>query len=216
MFGTRLKSLRLSHKLSQDELANNLNKKYTKNISKSMISRWENNKTDPQMAYVRIIADYFEVSPSQLLNESSSSDDAILFNSTRNRTMTAIRRVPILGTIACGDPITAEENIEGYLDEPEDSLPNGTVFYLKAKGASMEPTIPDGSDVLIREQPDVEDDEIAAVLVNNDTEATLKRIKRQGKTALLMPDNNDYDPIIITKDNPARILGKAIRFTTKL
>lgn len=216
MFGTRLKSLRLSHKLSQDELANNLNKKYTKNISKSMISRWENNKTDPQMAYVRIIADYFEVSPSQLLNESSSSDDAILFNSTRNRTMTAIRRVPILGTIACGDPITAEENIEGYLDEPEDSLPNGTVFYLKAKGASMEPTIPDGSDVLIREQPDVEDDEIAAVLVNNDTEATLKRIKRQGKTALLMPDNNDYDPIIITKDNPARILGKAIRFITKL
>lgn len=72
MFGTRLKSLRLSHKLSQDELANNLSEKYTKNISKSMISRWENNKTDPQMAHVRIIADYFEVSPSQLLNESSS------------------------------------------------------------------------------------------------------------------------------------------------
>lgn len=216
MFGTRLKSLRLSHKLSQDELANNLNKKYTKKISKSMISRWENNKTDPQMAYVRIIADYFEVSPSQLLNESSSPDDAILFNSTRNRTMTAIRRVPIIGTIACGDPITAEENIEGYLDEPEDSLPKGNLFYLIAKGHSMEPTIPDGSKVLIRQQSEIEDDEIAAVLVNSDTEATLKRIKHSGNIVMLMPDNKDFDPIIITNDNPARILGKAIQFVTTL
>ena len=124
--------------------------------------------------------------------------------------------VPILGTIACGDPTTAEENIEGYLEEPEDSLPSGTVFYLVAKGHSMEPTIPNGSNVLIREQPEVEDDEIAAVLVNSDTEATLKRVKHSGNIVMLMPDNKDYDTIIVTKDSPARILGKAIRYTTEL
>ena len=124
--------------------------------------------------------------------------------------------IPILGEIACGDPTTAEENIEGYLEEPEDSLPSGTVFYLVAKGHSMEPTIPNGSNVLIREQPEVEDDEIAAVLVNSDTEATLKRVKHSGNIVMLMPDNKDYYPIIVTKDSPARILGKAIRYTTEL
>lgn len=126
------------------------------------------------------------------------------------------KRIPIIGEIACGKPILAEENIQGYLEEPEDSLPKGTIFYLKAKGNSMEPTIPNGSNVLIRQQPIVEDDEIAAVLVNDDSEATLKRVKHQGKIIMLVPDNKNYDPIIITKEYPAKILGKAIRYTNNL
>ena len=62
----------------------------------------------------------------------------------------------------------------------------------------------------IREQPDVEDGEIAAALVDGDTEATLKRIKRQGDLVMLMPDNKNYDPIILDKRNPGRIIGKAV------
>ncbi|MDT3394570.1 MAG: S24 family peptidase, partial [Bacillota bacterium] len=124
--------------------------------------------------------------------------------------------IPILGEIACGNPITAVENISGYVEEPSDNLPSGTLFYLKAKGHSMEPTIPDNSNVLIREQPNVEDGEIAAVLVNGDTEATLKRVKHQGNLVILMPDNQAYNPFIVTPDNPARVLGKAIRYTTDL
>lgn len=80
----------------------------------------------------------------------------------------------------------------------------------------MEPTIPDGSKALIREQPIVEDDEIAAVLVNSDTEATLKRVKHSGNIIMLMPNNKDYDPIIVNKDSPVRILGKAIQYVTTL
>lgn len=74
----------------------------------------------------------------------------------------------------------------------------------------MEPKIPNGSDVLIRMQDDVEDGEIAAVLVNGDMEATLKRVKKQGDIIMLVAENNAYAPYIITKDNPARILGKAV------
>ena len=78
-------------------------------------------------------------------------------------------RIPIIGTIACGDPILADENIIGYRYHLRDTLPSCDTFYLKAAGDSMEPTIRNGADVLIRLQDGVEDGEIAAVLVNGDT-----------------------------------------------
>lgn len=120
-------------------------------------------------------------------------------------------KIPIIGEIACGDPITAEENIEGYTEETfERPIPSGNLFALRCKGHSMEPTIHDGSLVTIREQPTVEDGEIAAVLVDGDNEATLKRVKHQGDLIMLMPDNQEYDPIILDKNNPGRIVGKAV------
>jgi len=125
-------------------------------------------------------------------------------------------KVPILGLIACGDPIYVEENFAGFRYESPDNLPSGKLIYLKAKGDSMEPTIPNGSYVLIREQPEVENGEIAAVLVNGDTEATLKRFKKQGDTIILMPDNPKHEPILVDEHNPARIIGKAIRYTQDL
>lgn len=119
--------------------------------------------------------------------------------------------IPIIGEIACGDPITAEENIEGYTEEIfEKPVPSGTLFGLRCKGHSMEPTIHDGSIVTIREQPDVEDDEIAAVLIDDDSEATLKRVKHQGDSIILIPDNKEFSPIILNKENPGRILGKVV------
>lgn len=69
MFAQQLKQLRKSHSLSQDKLASILNQKYETNISKSMISRWENGITDPQMKYVRLIADYFNVSSEYILGD---------------------------------------------------------------------------------------------------------------------------------------------------
>ena len=80
----------------------------------------------------------------------------------------------------------------------------------------MEPTIPNGSLVLVREQPEVEYGSIAAVLVNGDTEATLKRVKQQGDIIILMPDNPEHEPIVVTPDNPARIIGQAVQVTQML
>lgn len=68
MFSNELKQLRNSKQLTQQELADNLNNKYGTRISKSMISRWESGGTDPQMQYIKIISEYFEVDPSRLLN----------------------------------------------------------------------------------------------------------------------------------------------------
>ena len=125
-------------------------------------------------------------------------------------------KIPVIGEIACGDPILADENIIDYHVEPADLLPAGNLFYLKAKGDSMEPKIPNQSLVLIREQSDVESGEIAAVLVNGDTEATLKRVKKQNGYLILHPDNSNYEPMIVDENNPARIIGKALQITAKL
>lgn len=127
-----------------------------------------------------------------------------------------IIQIPIIGTIACGDPITAEENITGYIKESKANLPSGNLFALRVEGDSMEPTIPDGSVVTIREQPSFENGEIVAVLVNGDTEATLKRIKFQGDLLILVPDNNQYQPVVVTEENSVRIIGKAVRFSQNL
>lgn len=77
MFGERLKNLRQQRHLSQEKLSKQLNENYETKISKSMISRWENGQTDPRMNYVRIIADYFKVSPDELLGDNNTQKKPI-------------------------------------------------------------------------------------------------------------------------------------------
>lgn len=120
-----------------------------------------------------------------------------------------LHRVPVVGTIACGEPIDAEQNVIDYMTIPG-NIPNDA-FALICEGSSMEPGLHDGDRVIIEPTPNVEDGEIAAVLVDGDTKATLKRIKHVGDTIELIPDNDDYDTIILDKDHPGRILGKKIQ-----
>lgn len=173
-------------------------------IKYSTVSDWINEKTYPRIDKIELMANYFGVSKADLIEDLATPSNVV---PVQKENMVAI---PVIGTIACGDPILAEENIIGYRYHLKDRLPKGQTFYLTAKGDSMEPKIPNGSDVLIRLQNDVEDGEIAAVLVNGDTEATLKRVKKQGSIVMLVAENNAYAPYIVTKENPARILGKAV------
>lgn len=193
-----LKERREELKLSQEEVAHAIG------VTKATVSKWEkgdiaNMKRDKISQLSKIL----KVSPLTILGMEEVTDEKRVL-------------IPILGTITCGNPILAEENFEGYQEEIEDALPNGNLFYLQTKGDSMVPTIPLGSKVLIRQQPEVEDGEIAAVLVNGDTEATLKRVKRQNGLVMLLADNSKYAPIIITPDTPARILGKAVKVSFDL
>ncbi|USS86515.1 helix-turn-helix domain-containing protein [Fructilactobacillus cliffordii] len=130
---------------------------------------------------------------------------------------TKLVSVPILGEIACGTPIIAQENIEGYLPTNRAELPAGSNFYLKCRGESMTPTIPNGAYVLIHQQYEVENGDIAAILLN-ENETTLKRVQYQDDQVILMPDNPSpaFQPIIINHNNPGQILGKAILVQFKL
>lgn len=124
-------------------------------------------------------------------------------------------KIPILGKIACGDPIDAIENIDGYLYKSPEGLPGGDLIALQAKGDSMSPTIPNGAHVIIRKQKDAENGELVAVRVNGDTEATLKRLKKQGDTIILMPDNPSYSPIVVDQNNPVSIIGKVVSYEVR-
>ena len=123
------------------------------------------------------------------------------------------KKVPLLGTIAAGKPILAEENEEDYI-ECENGI--NADFCLKIKGESMSPRIKDGDIVFIHSQPDVENGEIAAVII--DDEATLKRVYKKGDSIQLIAENPDYDPIICNSDNceNIQILGRAIALRRSL
>jgi repressor LexA len=176
-------------------------------IPYSTVNDWKNGKKMPRGGNLQKLADYFHVNLSDLTAESNLKATPSNIIPITDSNMV---RIPVIGTIACGDPILADENIIGYRYHLRETLPSGETFYLKAAGDSMEPTIRNGADVLIRLQDGVEDGEIAAVLVNGDTEATLKRVKKQGDIMMLVAENSAYAPYIITEKNPARILGKAV------
>lgn len=118
--------------------------------------------------------------------------------------------VPLVGTIACGTPILAEENIEDYL-KADENLPAD--FALRCKGDSMiNSRIYDGDIVYIRKQSDVDDGEIAAVLIGE--EATLKKVYKYPNKVVLRASNPIYDDMVYTNEEleNVMILGKAVAF----
>lgn len=122
-----------------------------------------------------------------------------------------MRKVPLIGSIACGDPITAEQNLAGYVDVPDDIQCD---FSLTCHGDSMiDAGIHDKDVVYIRSQPEVENGQIAAVRI--DGEATLKRVYYNGETLTLMPANPSYAPMIYSGSqlNDVHIEGKAVGWT---
>jgi repressor LexA len=114
--------------------------------------------------------------------------------------------VPVVGRIAAGGPILAEESIEDVFTLPRQLVGEGTMFSLEVRGDSMiEAAICDGDWVVVRQQPTADNGDIVAALL--DDEATVKTFKRTGGQVWLMPHNPAYDPI---DGNHATILGKVV------
>ena len=121
-------------------------------------------------------------------------------------------QVPLVGSIACGTPILAEENLDGTVEAPDHVRAD---FALRCKGDSMiNARIFDGDIVYIRQQESVEHGEIAAVLIGDD--ATLKRVYIYDDCISLEAENPQYKPMVYRGEemNNIRILGKAVAFTS--
>lgn len=127
--------------------------------------------------------------------------------------MPEVKKIPLLGTIACGEPILAEENVSDYINMDNSIHAD---FALKCKGDSMiNARIFDGDIVYIRKQSDVENGEIAAVLISNlETEATLKRVYKTDSSIRLCAANPTYADMVYEKEamNDVTIIGKAVAF----
>ncbi len=200
-----LKSRRKELGLTLLEIANRIG------VTEAIVQRWESGEIKTlRQGRIAKLAEILEVSPAQLMGwEESTAND---YSNIKNVIpLPKTKKIPLIGTIACGIPIFAEENIEGYVPIPENIHAD---FCLRCTGDSMiNARILDGDVVLIRKQPDVDDGQIAAVLIEN--EATLKRVyhnKDGGVT--LVAENPTFAPMTITASDcvEVRILGKAIAF----
>lgn len=198
LFSEQLKKLRKERGLTQEQLANLLK------ISKSAISMYENGNREPNFETEELIADFFNVNISILRGKGQTPIPEGFMPFPK------MKKIPLLGTIACGEPILATENIEMYVKVGE-SIPAD--FALKCKGDSMiNARIFDGDIVYIRQQSDVDDGEIAAVLIGD--EATLKKVHKFPNKIVLSPCNPMYDDLVYSNEqlDEIRILGKAVAF----
>lgn len=195
----RIRKRREELGITQDELARRMGYK-----SRSSINKIEKNMADIPQSKIESFASALDTTCAYLMgiDTATESENIIDFPS--------MTKVPLIGSIACGTPILAQENIEDYVSVPDDVRAD---FCLRCSGDSMTGArIFDGDIVFIRSQPNVENGEIAAVLI--DDEATLKRVYIYPGKLVLQPENPAYAPLVYVKNelNDIRILGKAVAF----
>ena len=198
--------LRKRKGLSQQELANTLK------ISRSAIGMYETGKREPDLETLEVFADFYNVDMNTLTGKAPVKKQTNKLPDTAVPVaFSHLKRIPILGRIAAGAPIYAEENIEGYTFT--DFNGGAEYFALRVRGDSMNAVrIYDGDLVIVRKQDIVENGEIAAVLIEQ--EATLKRFSRSGDIVTLMPQstNPEHKPLVYNlKDTSVKILGLVVQ-----
>lgn len=209
-FADKLKEARQKANLSQAELAEKLG------LNLRTYGSYERGERDVSTALLRQICQTLQVSSDELLSNYEASTAEMLSAKFDNIKPVTLKRFPMLGEIACGEPIFAEEDKEHCVMADMDIDAD---FCLTAKGDSMiNARINDGDIVFIKEMPLVENGEIAAVIIGD--EATLKRVyyyKEQNKL-VLNPENPKYEPLVYVNDelDTIRILGKAVYFMSAL
>lgn len=185
-------------------------------VSKSTVKKWEdgfisNMKRDK----IAKLAQVLKLNPVSLIT-GEATDEETIFDKFDNIKPLALKKFPMLGEIACGEPIYADEDKETYVMADSDIKAD---FCLKAKGESMiNARIYDGDLVFIKKMPMVENGDIAAVIIED--EATLKRVyyyPDQNKL-ILNPENSAFDPLVYIGEelNHIHILGKAVFFMSAL
>ena len=196
-----IKRLRASENLSQVEFGR------IAGVTDKAVSTWEAGIKTPRMGAIERIAAHFGLPKSAILDD---DDESRIIPPGFEPIPKMVLR-PIVGDIACGDPITAEQNIQDYAEVPEQFHCD---FCLRCHGDSMvDAGIQDGDIVYIHIQPEVHDGEIAAVRIGE--EATLKRVYYDGTTITLVPANSAYRPKSYSGPalNDIQIEGKAVGFT---
>lgn len=187
-------------------------------VSEATVSRWESgNIANMGRDKIALLAQILKLSPGTIAGY-ETQDEFAYTHISNILPIPKMKKVPRLGTIACGEPILAVENIETNDFVPADIKCD---FTLKCKGDSMiNARINDGDIVYIKSQSMVESGEIAACLVEGDfeTEATLKRYYKYDNHIVLQAENLKYQPFVYVNEdmNKVRIIGKAVGFTSKL
>lgn len=202
--GQKIKALRLEKGISQEELGAKIG------VKKAAINKYETGVVvNLKKSTIAKLAEALDTSPIYLMGWESESLSPLPPNVMP---LPKMKKVPLVGQIACGTPILAEENITDYIDLPGHIRAD---YALLCKGDSMvNAGIQDGDIVYIRQQEEVENGQIAAVLVDED-EATLKRFYRMDGKVTLNAENPAHAPLVYVGDeiSHVRVIGLAVAFT---
>ena len=198
----KLRELRKRRNLTQDEVGEYLN------ITPQAYGHYERGSRQPGLPTLVKLATYFEVPLEHLLEIEPSQSDS-------NRG----RLIPVLGEVPAGHPIEAFEQIEEYIDYSPTFAMQGELFALRVKGKSMEPNILSGDIAVVLKQDYCDSGDVAVVRVN-DTEVTVKQVKKQPNGILLLPRNQSFETVFFTTEQiqqlPVTIIGKVIEIRRRL
>lgn len=201
ILANRLKQLRQEKQLFQKDVAAAIN------IDRTTYVKYEKGASKPDSETLAALANFFNVSSDYLLG-----NDTI-----KNQSQQGVK-IPVYGRVAGGIPISAIEDIIDYEEITEAEARKGEYFALQIKGHSMEPRIYDKDVVIVRRQSDVDNGDIAIILIDGE-EATCKKIKKTPEGVMLIPLNPNYETMFYSnkqiEDLPVIILGKVVECRSK-
>lgn len=161
---------------------------------------WYNAKIYPRIDKIQMLANYFEIKKSDLIEGKKLASD----------------KIPVLGIVKAGYDYLADENIIGYVTVNDSSLKNDDFFALKVKGDSMVPEIYENDIAIIKKQNDFENGDYVVALINGE-EATIKKGYKTDTGLLLHPVNSSFAPLIFDKKDidtlPVKIIGVLYNIT---
>lgn len=194
--GDNIRKYRIIKHMTQLDLAKLLN------VSDKTVSSWETGEKIPRMGNIEKIANCFGLNKTDLIEDTSKSRF----------------KIPVLGKVIAGYPVEAVENIIDYEEITSKMASLGEYFALQVKGDSMMPRFTEGDVVIVRKQDDVDNGDIAIMLVNGD-EATIKKVQKFEGGINLIPSNPVYDVITYTNEEietlPVRCLGRVVELRAK-
>lgn len=172
-------------------------------VSKTTVQRWESgNISNMRRDRIKKLSEILQIEAEELIGIHNNG---------------SVVKIPVLGRVAAGVPITAQEDILGFEEVPAGWTQNDTVFALKIKGDSMEPRIVEGDIVVVRSQQDVESGETAIVMI--DGEATCKKVLKHADGIVLVANNPKYPPVMFTakeaEEKRIEVLGKVVELRAK-
>lgn len=174
-------------------------------ISYSTISDWVNGNAYPRIDKIEMMANYFGINKSDLVEEEYNNETSAL-------------KIPVLGNVAAGIPISAVEDILDYEEVPISWQNQGEFFALRIKGDSMESDINDGDTVIVKQQSDANSGDTVIALVNGD-DATCKRLQKLDNGIMLVSNNAKYPPMYFSQEEivskPVVVIGKVIELRRK-
>ncbi len=201
--GHKIKSLREQQKLTLEQVGDIVG------VGKSTVRKWETGEiANMRRDKIASLAKALHTTPAYLMG----------WEETTAPTTTGIK-IPVLGRVAAGIPVDAIEDVLDWEEIPQSMAATGEYFGLKIKGDSMLPDIKSGDVVIVRRQEQVENGEIAIVLINGD-EATAKKVKHTESGIMLIPNNPTFEPMFFSKaeiaTKPVQIIGRVVELRRTL